>query len=59
MPLASSDRLSATGVPSVVVDSMQLMFDRHVGWCPDTTPHGGDLKFEGLGARFLSRRSLP
>jgi len=56
MPLASPGRLSATGVPFVVVDSMQLMFDGHVGWCPDTTPHGGDLKFEGMVAWFLSRR---
>ena len=40
MPFVSSGRPSATGAPSVVVDSMQMLFGRHVGWCPaaGTTP---------------------
>ena len=37
MPLVSSGRPSATGAPSVVVDFMQMLFGRHVGWCPGTT----------------------
>ena len=32
MPLVSSGRPSATGAPSLVVDSMQVLFGRHVGW---------------------------
>ena len=31
MPLASSGRLSATGAPSVVVDSVQTLLCRHAG----------------------------
>ena len=31
MPLASSGRPSATGAPSVEVDSMQTLFCRHAG----------------------------
>ena len=40
MALVSSGRTSATGAPSVVVDSMQMLFGRHIGWCPaaGTTP---------------------
>ena len=34
MPLASSGRPSATGAPFLVVESMQMPFGRHVGWCP-------------------------
>jgi len=41
MPLDSSGRPSATGAPSVVVDSMQVLFGRHlIVWYPDTTPLG-------------------
>ena len=38
MPFVSSGRPSATGAPSVVDDSMQMLFGRHVGWCPGTSP---------------------
>ena len=37
IPLVSSGSPSATGAPSVVVDSMQMLFGGHVGWCPGTT----------------------
>jgi len=37
---------AATGAPSVVVDSMQVLFGRHlIVWYPDTTPLGN---IEGL-----------
>ena len=37
MPLASYGRPSATGASSVVVDFVQMLFSRLVGWRPDTT----------------------
>ena len=60
MPLVSSGRPSATGAPSVVVDSMQMLFGSHVGWCPGTTPLGNIevLKAWCLGAMLLWRLSL-
>jgi len=59
MPLVSSGRPSATGAPSVVVDSMQILFGRHVGWY--TSPLGNKISrlgvwergFEELGTPFL------
>ena len=42
---SGSSKPSATGASSVVVDSMQLLFGRHVGLCPGTTPL---MNFEGL-----------
>ena len=64
MPLVSSGRPSATGAPSVVVDSMQMLFGRHVGWCPlhhYTSPLGNKISrldvwergFDELGSPFL------
>ena len=51
MLLASSGRPSATGHPPVVVDSIQILFGRHIGWYPDTTRRLG-ISCEGwrLGA---------
>jgi len=49
----SPGRPSATGVPSVVVDSI---FGRHVGWSPDTTPLGN--KFHGLTSAVWHARHM-
>jgi len=38
---------SATGALSVVVDSMQMLLGRRVGWCPGITPFG---HIEGLAS---------
>ena len=38
---------SAAGALSVVVDSMQMLFGRRVGWCPGITPFG---HIEGLAS---------
>ena len=46
-PLASSDRPSATAVPSVVVDSMKMLFGKHVCWSPRTKLLGN---IEGLAS---------
>jgi len=35
---SGSSKFSATGASSVVVDSMQLLFGRRVGWRPGITP---------------------
>jgi len=55
MPLISSCRPSVTGAPSVVVDSMQMLFGNHVGSYPGTTPLEGIkvLKAWRLGAKLL------
>ena len=55
MPLVSSGRSSATGTPSVVVDSNEMLLGRHVGWCPGTMPFGSIevLKSWRLGAMLL------
>ena len=38
---------SAIGALSAVVDSMQMLFGRRVGWCPGITPFG---HIEGLAS---------
>ena len=52
MPLVSSGRPFVTCAPSVVVDSMQILFGRQVGLCPGTTPLEV-LKARRLGAMLL------
>ena len=48
MPLDSSDRPSATGAPSVVV---QILLSGHVGYkARETSRHLG-ISFEGLASR--------
>ena len=39
---------SATGAPSVVVDSRQMLFGKHVGWCSDATPLGNTVRRLGV-----------
>ena len=48
MPLAQPSPVGL--LPSIVVDPIQILFGRHVGCYPDTTPLG--LKVWRLGARF-------
>ena len=50
LPPVAIGPLLLAGAPSVVVDSMQLLFGRHVGWCPDTTPLGNIEVFKGLAS---------
>jgi len=38
MPFVFAGRASAPGTISFVLDSMQMLFGRHVGWCPGTAP---------------------
>ena len=44
MPVACSGKPSATGASYIVVDSMQRLFGRYVGWCRLR------ISFEGLAS---------
>ena len=49
-PPVAIDPLLLAGAPSVVVDSMQLLFGGRIGWCPDTTPLENIEVFKGLAS---------